>query len=157
MVREVQLGKARALEYKFKYFPIMSWLGYKAWCVWSSHPKWLPPETNATTATESGETPVTSATRAAGGYANKLEEDASQPRVRSHEAAKRPEEQFELGSKCAKLIRQEDLRKQAVRSMAESSKCKSDALEERNAILAAFSRPEAEELPETTQFFEALR
>ena len=73
--------------------------------------------------------------------------------VRKSPPAKQEEERFGLGTKSAKLIRQEELRMQAVRSMAESAKRKSDALEERNAI-AAFSRPEAKELLEKKQFFD---
>lgn len=45
---------------------------------------------------------------------------------------------------------------QAVRSMAESAKRKSDALEEQNAI-AVFLRDDVVGLPETTQFLEVLR
>ena len=70
--------------------------------------------------------------------------------MRRSAAVSRPEERFGLGTKSAKLIRQEELRTQAVRSMAESAKRKSYALEERNAI-AAFSRPEAEGVPETAE------
>lgn len=50
----------------------------------------------------------------------------------------------------------EHIRIQAVRSIAESAKRNSDAIEELNAI-TAFSRPEACNLPQTSQFFAALR
>lgn len=77
-------------------------------------------------------------------------------RVRNAEPAKKPEDLFVLGTENAKLFRQEGLRTQAVRSMAESAKRKSDALEECNAI-DAFASPEEAELPEKTKFFAALR
>lgn len=66
------------------------------------------------------------------------------------------EERFRIGGRNAKLVRQEELRTQALRSMAESAKRKSDALEEQNAI-AVFSRQDAASLPDSAQFFEALR
>lgn len=75
--------------------------------------------------------------------------------VRNRAPAKSAEYRFGLGTKSTKLVRQEELRTQAVRSMAESPKRKSDALKEWNAI-AAFSRPEAVSMPETAQFFAAL-
>ena len=43
-----------------------------------------------------------------------------------------------------------------MRVLAESAKRKLDVLEGRNAI-AAFSRPEPASLPETLQFFSAIR
>lgn len=53
------------------------------------------------------------------------------------------------------LARQEELRTNTVRSMAESAKHKSDSLEERN-VFAVFYRPEAAEFDETKQFFAAM-
>lgn len=56
----------------------------------------------------------------------------------------------------SRILMQEEIRTQAARSMAESAKRKSEALEERNAM-AVFSRPEALSIPETDQFFAAIR
>ena len=65
----------------------------------------------------------------------RLEEGSQNPSgVRRGGVAPKSDERFGLGTRSAKLIRQEELRTQAVRSMAESAKRKSDALEERNAI-----------------------
>eukprot|EP00171_Calliarthron_tuberculosum_P003176 IDg3176t1 len=61
-------------------------------------------------------------------------------------------ERFRVRGKNAKLIRQEELRTQAMRSLALPAKRKSDSLEEPNAI-SVFSRPDTEGLPETEEFF----
>ena len=56
------------------------------------------------------------------------------------ESRKISERRFSTGTKLAKHMAQEQYRTQALLSMAESAKCKNDALEERNAI-EAFSQP----------------
>lgn len=61
-----------------------------------------------------------------------------------------------LGTHNAKLVRQEELRTQAVHLMAKPAKGMSGALEDRNAI-AVFWRLEAAGLPETDQFFATIR
>ena len=63
------------------------------------------------------------------------------------EEDKRPRStRYNIWPRAAKNIRQEHIRTQAVRSMAESAKRTSEAIEEHNAI-TAFPRPEASELP----------
>lgn len=65
----------------------------------------------------------------------------------------RSTELFVGGTRRSKIARQEELRFQAVRSIAESMKPKSEILEERNAI-EVFSRPEAVGLSETVDFWQ---
>lgn len=60
-----------------------------------------------------------------------------------------------VSERNTKLVRQEEMRTQAVLSMVELAKSKSDALEERNEIFS-FSSNDAVGLPEKTQSFEEL-
>lgn len=164
MAVAVHVGKCATMNYEQKDFSHSNWPGFKAWNLWKNHPKWTSP---AATDSTSGGTETTSAQGGGTTQAPFIEQQQCSSQtlepntneadnVRNRSPARNAEERFGLGTKTAKLVRQEELRTQAVRSMAESAKRKSDALEERNAI-AAFSRPEAEGLPETSQFFAALR
>lgn len=152
MAVAIHLGKTTMMEYKYKDYLKDNWISFKAWNVLHCHPKWQ----------------VNSPSQESDGSVNRL--NTSSCDIRSHESTEnsaapssshlpshsRPDERYSTGNKAAKLQRQEELRTQAVRSMADSAKRKSTALEERNAI-AVFSLPGASQHPETALFFAALR
>lgn len=159
MAVAVHLQKTTRMDYEFKTFCKETWSYFRAWQVLHTSPKW---ETSSTQDSNVHNEAPTS------------EEPNNAPRLDSQERNEQEDnredtaslmltdsrsqtpERFSFGTKAAKLMRQESLRTRAVQSMAESAKRKSDALEERNAI-AVFSRKEAEGLPETEQYFSALR
>lgn len=154
MAVAVHMGKAATMDYAMKDYCTENWITFKAWKVWHTHPKWAM----SSTSTDSAQS---SAVGQAGEGQVLVDSSDLESNSRDEEGVRRSSptkstERFGMGSRNAKLIRQEELRTQAVRSMAESAKRKSDALEERNAI-AVFSRPEATGNPETIQFFDAVR
>lgn len=71
-------------------------------------------------------------------------------------SARRPKKRIGLQTIHKKLVGPEQLRAQAVRSMAESVKRKCHALKDRNTI-AELSREDANGLSQTTRLFRALR
>lgn len=165
MAVAVHMGKARTMDYEIKSYCNNNWLGYKACCVWSLYPKWSicaateceeesPQAVDAESAPTSQDvtlpTPSSSISNL-GGLKPGSAPESSVWRTPTDGTPGRL-----IGSRNAKLVRQEELRTQALRSMAESAMRNSDALEERNAI-ALFSRPESESMPETEQFFVAIR
>lgn len=79
-----------------------------------------------------------------------------QNKVRNSPTIWKPKKRFELGTKTPNLLLQNELRRQAVRSMAEPTELNSDDLKKRNTIIT-LSRPEAAELPEALQIFTALQ
>lgn len=145
MAVAVHLEHTNRMDYDYKNFDKDQWLYYRAWKVLRHHPKWscAPSATSAITVTQETQ-PEISQLASSGGQST---EDSE---TRETVAPTKPTERFGLGARGAKLARQEELRTQAVRVLAESAKRKSDVLEERNAI-AAFSRPEAANLPETAK------
>lgn len=157
MAVAVHMGKATTMDYETKDYCKENWLSYKAWKVWNTHPKWSMSQASdeaSSTPHLKAAIPVTQGDHA--DTSDELEGNTRDEQGVRRASPSKSVERFGLGTRNAKLIRQEELRTQAVRSMAESAKRKSDALEERNAI-AVFSRPEATSMPETAHFFAAVR
>lgn len=157
MAVAIHMEVTNSMDYEHKDYVKENWLSFNAWKVWSRHPKWATAKPALSTTHSSAEAEATPTLTSPEQLRGALEEGSHDPcGVTRGGSAAKAEERFGLGTRSAKLIRQEELRTQAVRSMAESAKRKSDALEERNAI-AVFSLPEAAGLPETSQFFAAIR
>lgn len=166
MAVAVHMGKCEIMSYEEKNFGPLNWIGCMSWFIWRNYLKWMSPTAQATE--DGGGALVGSgacnSTLDGGGTSIRIalasgavEDDAGNLRsVLALPAGLKPELRFGIGTKYAKLVRQVVLWTQAVCLMADSTKIKSDTLEKRNAI-AAFSRPEAAELPETSQFFSLLR
>lgn len=156
MAVAIHLGKTNVMYYHYKDLPPTQWLYYKAWKVLLAHPKWSDvPEANETGGLEQESENNHADTAGSGSPEGESpQKTASNSTQSSGERMK--VDRFPIGARGAKLITQEELRTQAVRTLAESAKRKSDILEEKNAI-SVFSRPEAQGLPETDEFFDAIR
>ena len=127
MAVAVHIGVTTCMDYSYKEFDKESWLYYRAYNVLKNHPKW-----SALPDVQLDDTPrmLSSAT-------DDNHSDALDTPLSEHETPEKPRlrtERFMGGSRASKIARQEELRTQAVRLMAESRKRKSDVMEERNAI-----------------------
>lgn len=159
MAVAIHVGKCIMMEYGNKDFDKDTWSVNRAWKVLSTRPKWCQrvsrthdcEAVNGAGHEQSDDVESVPESGSAGSDSG----PGGASTVGTSNGANAPE-RFNIGSRNAKLVRQEEMRTNAVRSMAESAKRKSTALEERNAI-AVFSRSEAQNLPETASFFRALR
>lgn len=166
MAVAVHEGKGETMFYEYKNYGPSNWIGFKAWLIWRNHSKWMSPTAYASgddIDALDGSTPnhglVDSVETVRGSVLNSSATNnwaVKQNKVCGSPTIRKPEERFGLETKNAKLLRQEEQRTQAVKSMAESPKRKLDALKERNAVVT-FSPSEAAHLPETLQVFAALR
>lgn len=148
------MGKSVTIDYSMKEYCKEHWFSFKAWKVWSTHPKWsidndTSSEASATSsAVFQGQPDVSKA--------GDGEDEGTKYGGTGRSTSASTKELSPMGKHNAKMIRQEEMRTQAVRSIAESSKRKSDSLEELNET-AVFSRPEASGIHETAQFFAEVR
>ena len=146
MAVAIQTGRTNVMEYDYKDLYKDEWMYYRAWTVLRNHPKWAPVDSNthaaSTAVGEAIEEPTVSAPEA-----QHIHSDDTTPHKRT--------QRFGLGTRGAKMAKQEEIRTMAVHSLAHSAKRKIESLEERNAI-PVFSRPEAQGLTETTEFFADL-
>ena len=149
MAVAIHIGKTNVMDYDYKTFNVLEWVYYKSWLVLKSHPKWS--EVGETAGGTDGSTPAFNPSLLSSEEANITDESQILGSTPS-----KTTDRYSIGMRGAKMARQEERRTQAVYSMAESAKRKAEVLEERNAI-AVFSRSDAQGLPETVAFFEAIR
>lgn len=155
MAVAIHVGQTDKMDYAYQDYDKNNWNAYKAWQELHNHPKWAMTEFTGLLQSLSSEdnSLVVDTGHAVATAVENGSEDTTKMRDRKES---QDERRFQMGSRMAKSMRQEGLRTNAVRSMADSAKRKSDALEERNAI-AVFSRPDVADLDETKGFFKAMR
>lgn len=152
MAVALHLGKAFKMQYTFKDFNRFEWHSFKACLVMRKHPKWagLPTGTNMELMSRDRSAKKTMKRRGFEYQPINLKYNRLGNRKKKSVA------RYLVGVRKANSAKEEQLKTQAVRYMAESTKQKSDCLEKCNAI-AFSSRPEAEGLEEMKQFFQYMR
>lgn len=173
MAVAIHMGKSKVMDYDYKKFDPCTWISWKAWLVLRNYPKWSSPPSSEDSSGERSNGFVsgipTHSEEIEGHHAISDGSDSANrealPRTEAPESAsnavtlgerKASSDRYPIGVRGAKVLREEHQRTQAVKTMAESAKRKSDSLEEKVAI-AVFSRPEASGLAETKEFFSSLR
>lgn len=147
------LGESNGLDYTKKDFDVTKWMNFNAWKVLRYHPKWSNDRDNNSIVSDhlSVTDSTVNANDAPPSIADTSEGENSEKAIGNELTIRYP-----VGVKAAKASKQEEIRTKVVCKLADAAKRKSDCLEERNAI-AIFSRPEAQGLPETEEFFADLR